>query len=92
MSHRKQQARGLALAVVDQTSPVFDGSKLLDLRLAKGMTLAALAGELKVSAAAVSKWERGRCSPEIDNALKLAEVLECKIESLFSAQPARPAA
>lgn len=78
----------MTLAALDRTSPVFDPGKLQSMRLARGLTLAALANKINLSAAAVSKWERGRSTPEIENVEKVAEVLECKIEQLFSARPA----
>lgn len=66
----------------------FDAENLGRLRLAKGLTLAALGAEIGLTGAAVSKWEQGRSRPEIIRVPKLVEVLGCEISDLFQLRPA----
>lgn len=63
------------------------GPFLTDLRKSENMTQTQLAEKLNVSTAAVSKWERSLCLPEVSKfediskvfGLSLMEVMQCKI-------------
>lgn len=63
------------------------GPFLTKLRKSKDMTQTQLAEKLNVSAAAVSKWERALCLPEVSKfedisktfGLSIMEVMQCKI-------------
>ncbi len=63
------------------------GPFLTDLRKRKNMTQTQLAVKLNVSTAAVSKWERSLCLPEVSKfediskvfGLSLMEVIQCRI-------------
>lgn len=66
--------------------PEMFGTFFAEQRKKKGFTQARIAKELNVSTAAVSKWERGLCLPEISKfediavafKLTLMEVMQCK--------------
>lgn len=66
------------------------GTKLAELRRAKGMTQEAVAEKLGVSAQAVSKWENDTSSPDITQLPKLADLFEVTIDALFLRQPTMP--
>ena len=53
----------------------FQPERLIQARLALGLTQTALASLIKKSSPSVSKWERGEQSPEADALEKLAEHL-----------------
>ena len=59
------------------------GKKIKALRLQKGVTQEALAGELGVSAQAVSKWENGTTLPDIQLLPPLAVYFGVSIDELF---------
>ena len=56
-------------------------------RLARDWSQAELAGRAGISRAAVSAIEGQRLVPSVATALALAQVLECSVEELFSANP-----
>ena len=58
------------------------GGKIYSLRMARRMTQEQLAGELCVSPAAVSKWERNLANPNIEMLWALADLFECTIDEL----------
>lgn len=58
------------------------GQRLRELRLARGLTQEQLARKIDVGLDAVRKWERGRRTPMLDMAAKLADALECTIDEL----------
>ncbi len=58
-------------------------NKVLSLRIEKGCTQEQLAEMLGVSAAAVSKWERGNAYPDITLLPKLAEVFGVSVDYLL---------
>ena len=57
---------------------------ILRLRKEQGMTQATLATRLGITAQAVSKWESGRSAPDIELLPRLAEILSCDIDALFT--------
>lgn len=59
-------------------------NRLRDLRRAHGLTQEALAGILGVSRQAVSKWEQGTSSPDIDNLIALAKVYHVSLDELLT--------
>jgi transcriptional regulator with XRE-family HTH domain len=58
------------------------GQRLRELRLARGLTQEQLARQIDVGLDAVRKWERGKRTPMLDMAAKLADALECTIDEL----------
>jgi transcriptional regulator with XRE-family HTH domain len=58
------------------------GQRLRELRLARGLTQEQLARKIDVGLDAVRKWERGKRTPMLDLAAKLADALECTIDEL----------
>ncbi len=74
-----------SVEVVDMTLEEF-GPFLVEQRKKHDLTQAQLAEKLDVSTAAISKWERGRCLPEVTKFndiakafdLSLMEVMQCK--------------
>lgn len=61
------------------------GEKLKALRAERGMTQEQLAGMLYVSRTAVSKWETGGGSPNLDSLQALARLFGVSVDSLLSA-------
>lgn len=60
--------------------------KLQALRRARGLTQEQLAQQLYVSRTAVSKWETGRGTPNIDSLMALAEVFGVSLDELLSGE------
>ena len=60
------------------------GSKIKQLRLARGMTQEQLGNELSVSAQAISKWENGTTMPDIQLLPELSVIFGVSIDELFS--------
>ena len=60
------------------------GNKIKNLRSAKGITQETLAGALKVSSQAVSKWETGQSTPDIQLLPEIAVYFGVTIDELFS--------
>jgi transcriptional regulator with XRE-family HTH domain len=58
------------------------GQRIRELRLARGLTQEQLARQIDVGLDAVRKWERGKRTPMLDMAVKLADALECTIDEL----------
>lgn len=52
------------------------------LRLAAGMSQPEVAAKLKISTPSVTKWERGRANPDLENAFKLAELFGVSISEV----------
>ena len=59
------------------------GEKIREHRLKKGLTQDALAAELHVSPQAISKWETGQTSPDINLLLPLARILEISVDQIL---------
>jgi len=57
-------------------------SRIQEARKAKGMTQEELAAEVGVSFQAISLWETGRCIPDTDHLIKIAEKLEVSVSWL----------
>ncbi len=59
------------------------GVNIQDRRKKKGMTQEQLADEIGVTYQAISKWERGKSTPDIALLPELARVFGCHIDDLF---------
>ena len=62
------------------------GTKIKELRCARGLTQGAFAEELHVSFQAVSNWERGIAPPELDNLLRIAAYFNVLVDDLIRTQ------
>jgi transcriptional regulator with XRE-family HTH domain len=60
------------------------GTKLRNLRTAKGISLEKLALELHISKAAIGKWEADKSKPTVGNLLKLCENFEIDFYDLLN--------
>lgn len=60
------------------------GQFIMQLRKEVGLTQAELAHRVGVSGAAVSKWERGKCYPDIEMVEKLAGIFSVSISEILS--------
>ena len=58
--------------------------RLVQLRKQKGLSQEALAERLNLSRQAISKWERGESSPDIENIIQLAKFYEVSFDELLS--------
>lgn len=58
--------------------------KIKHFREKLNMTQETLANKLNVDKSAVTKWETGVAVPKANKLPKIAEVLECTIDELFS--------
>lgn len=67
------------------------GRLISALRRERGLTQKALAGRLKVTDKAVSKWERGLCCPDIALLGSLAAALGVTVEELLAGERNSPA-
>ena len=61
-------------------------NRLLEYRLAHGLSQEALAEKLGVSRQAVSKWERSEASPDTDNLIALAALYGVLIDELINGE------
>ena len=59
------------------------GNKIKNLRGAKGITQETLAGALKVSSQAVSKWETGQSTPDIQLLPEIAVYFGVTIDEIY---------
>lgn len=55
----------------------------------RGWTQAKLAEDAGVQQSDISKWERGRATPDVASLLKLAAALECPLDALIAGQNPR---
>lgn len=58
-----------------------------ELRERAGMTKTQLADRMNVGLSTVCKWESGENKPTAGKLLKLADLLHCTIDELFSREP-----
>ncbi|MEJ2013621.1 MAG: XRE family transcriptional regulator [Anaerolineales bacterium] len=63
------------------------GSRIRDLRTARGLSLRALAGRCGLSVNAISRIERGDSSPTVSSLLRLAGALNIRIKDFFDPGP-----
>ena len=78
------------MALYDRGAISMDvGSRLQDLRQARGMSARALARKSGLSANALSMIERGKTSPSVSTLYKLAEAMEVPITAFFRNEPTR---
>lgn len=61
------------------------GKRITELRKQNEMSQEALAAAMEVSRQAVSKWETGRCEPDTENLIRLAEILGTDVPALLGA-------
>lgn len=54
------------------------------LRIAAGMTQEQFAAELSIERSTVSKWETGEAKPRTDTLLRIAMLLGCSVDDLFT--------
>ena len=59
------------------------GQRLSRLRKEKGLTQEEIASRITISPQAVSKWENGNSEPDLDTLNKLADILNCSVDSLL---------
>lgn len=57
--------------------------QLKSLRSAKNISQEVLAQELFISRQAISKWENGEATPDLDNLVKLAEIFQVSLDQLI---------
>ncbi|MBO7250478.1 MAG: XRE family transcriptional regulator [Clostridia bacterium] len=62
------------------------GTKIKELRTARGLTQSAFADELHISFQAVSNWERGIAPPELDNLMRIAAYFNVLIDDLLTSE------
>lgn len=62
------------------------GPFLKQARSSRGMTQAQLAGRLHVSTAAVSKWERSKCLPDVAKLEEMAQALDLSVLEVMKCQ------
>lgn len=66
------------------------GTRICELRKAKGFTQEYIAAQLGISRQAVSKWEQDLTSPDTKNLIILAELLGTSIEYIATGNTAPP--
>ena len=59
------------------------GEKISQMRKQNNMTQKDLAEKLNVSDKVISKWETGKCLPDVETMLKLSKVLDVSISELY---------
>ncbi len=59
------------------------GTRLREVRKSKKITQAEIAQKLETSQGAYQKWENDRTEPSFENLIKLADLLEVSLDSLF---------
>ena len=64
------------------------GSRIIELRSARGLSQEALANELGLSRQAVSRWERGEALPDTENLIALADLFGVTLDELVRPQVA----
>ena len=67
-------------------NPTETGRLIGQLRREAGLTQRELAARLHVTGAAVSKWERGLCYPDIELVAKMAELFSVRAGEILSGQ------
>lgn len=65
-------------------------NRLVALRKARGLSQEELASELSISRQAISKWERGEASPDVDNIIMLSRFYGVSIDELLGNAPMMP--
>lgn len=65
-------------------------NRVRETREARGLSQIELGEAANLSRQSVGAIEAGRATPSVDVALRLAAVLECRVEDLFGARPAEP--
>lgn len=60
------------------------GERIQELRKAKGLSQEGLANEMGVSRQAVSKWEAGQSSPDLDNIIALSKIFDVTTDYLLT--------
>lgn len=68
------------------------GKRIAELRKSRGMTQEQLGERLGASRQAVSKWEAGKATPELDLIIKMGEVFGVTLDGLILGRTAPPEA
>ena len=68
------------MVVVDMTAT---GKKIHEMRVAAGMTIREVQEACSVSAAAVTKWQKGQSIPTIDNMVILSDIWNVRIDDII---------
>lgn len=58
-------------------------NRIREFRKKKNMSQEQVANEMKLNQHTISQWETGERIPNVKKALKLAEILETTVESLY---------
>lgn len=58
-------------------------NRIREFRKKKNMSQEQVANKMKLNQHTISQWETGERTPNVKKALKLAEVLETTVESLY---------
>ena len=66
------------------------GTRIVELRGARGLSQEALANELGISRQAVSRWERGEALPDTENLIALADLFEVSLDELVRGSSPEP--
>lgn len=59
------------------------GNKIKEYRKRKNLSQKQIANEMKLNQHTISQWETGERIPNVIKALRLAEILETTVESLY---------
>ncbi|WP_265456108.1 helix-turn-helix domain-containing protein [Enterococcus sp. HY326] len=59
------------------------GEKLLHLRKSKGLSQERLSAEITVSRQAISKWELGESTPDVENIIQLSRIFDVTTDFLL---------
>ena len=66
------------------------GTRIVELRGARGLSQEALANELGISRQAVSRWERGEALPDTENLIALADLFGVTLDELVRGSSPEP--
>lgn len=58
--------------------------KLKELRKSKNYSQKFLADQLGITQGAISQWEQGKSTPNIEKLIELSKILQCSIDELVS--------
>jgi transcriptional regulator with XRE-family HTH domain len=63
------------------------GQRLYELRSRKGLTQEGLARKADVTTSAVRNWEKGKRTPSLEMAVRLADALDVSLDELAGREP-----
>jgi len=67
-------------------NPKTFGEKLKNIRKEKNLTQKEVAEKLFISVQAVSKWEKGKCLPDVDNIKTLGQLYQISVDNLLKTE------